>query len=168
MAKGKSFSDFDQGKIIAFRDQGLSNRKIAEKLGVSHVAVKNFFKRGGDYGKRRRAGRRSKLTARDKRRILRKASNSTKSGTPLKADLGLNVSDRTIRNVINGSGLIKRARMKCASAFRAGDKPSRLRFGRQNMNKNWKPGSRFKHGAFIDFITFQVIFSTRKSGIWSK
>lgn len=45
MAKGKSFSDFDQGKIIAFRDQGLSNRKIAEKLGVSHVAVNNFFKK---------------------------------------------------------------------------------------------------------------------------
>ena len=32
--------------------------------------------------------------------------------------MGLNVSDRTIRNVINGSGLIKRARMKCAPAFR--------------------------------------------------
>ena len=141
MVKGKAFSDYDQGRIIAFCDQGLSNRKIAKKLGCSHEAVCNFFRRGGDYGKRRRAGRRSKLTVRDKRRILRKASNSTKSGKQMKADLGLNVSDRTIRNVINGSGVIKRARMKCAPAFRAGDKPSRLRFGRQNMNKNWKPVS---------------------------
>lgn len=137
MPKGKSFSERDKGKILAYLDERLSYRKIAKKLGCSHQAVGFFAKNQQTYGKRKRYGRKSKLSEREKRRILRAASNSTKSGSKLKADLGLNVSDRTIRNVINGSGRFKRARMKCAPAFRAGDKPARLLFGRQNMNKDW-------------------------------
>lgn len=143
MAKGKALSEFQRGKILAFKDQGLSNRKIAGKLNVSPTSVDNFVKNQQNYGKRRSYGRKSKLSVRETRRILRAASNSTKSGKQLKVDLGLNVSDRTIRNVINGSGRFKRARMKCAPAFRLGDKPKRLQFGRQNMNRNWKRVSCF-------------------------
>ena len=106
MPKGKAFSKLDQGRILAYHEQGQSVREIGRKLGSSHAAVFSFLQRKQNYGKRRRYGPFFKLSERDKQRILRAASNSTKSSTQIKVEIGLRVSSRTIRNIINGSGVI--------------------------------------------------------------
>ena len=78
MAKGKSLSEFEKSKVLAYRDEELSNPKIVEKLGRNHREVNNFVNYQQDYGKGRSYGRESKLTEREKRLILRAESNSTK------------------------------------------------------------------------------------------
>lgn len=139
MKRGKLFSELEKGMILAYLDQGLTYRKIAEKLGCEHHAVSNFLKNPQNYGKRRRYGPKPKVANRERRRILRAASNSTKSGAQLRRELGLEVSSRTIRRVINNSGYIIRAKMKLAVKFKKNDRPERLKFARQNMNTDWIP-----------------------------
>ena len=78
MPRGTELSDFEKGQIRAFQEIGLSNRDIATRLSRSPTVVDNFIKKKDSYGKKKRSGRRPKLTARDKRSIARAASNSTK------------------------------------------------------------------------------------------
>lgn len=143
MTQGKSFSERDRGRILAYVDQGLSYRQIAKKIcsnsKYGHKAVANFVKNQQNYGKQKRHGPKSRIFPRTKRRIWRAASNSTKSSKQIKNDLGLDIAASTIRKIINNSGWIKQAKMKKAPRFKKNDKPERLRFAHQNMNKDWIP-----------------------------
>ena len=87
MGRGSLLSDFEKGQILAKKEQGLSNRRIARDLGRSHTVVDNFIKNPEEYGTRRSAGRPSLLSDRDKRRTLREASNSTKSSMEIRSFL---------------------------------------------------------------------------------
>uniref|UniRef100_A0A7I4YDQ1 HTH_Tnp_Tc3_1 domain-containing protein n=1 Tax=Haemonchus contortus TaxID=6289 RepID=A0A7I4YDQ1_HAECO len=95
MGRGSLLSDFEKGQILAKKEQGLSNRGIARDLGRSHTVVDNFIKNAEEYGTRRSAGRPS-LSDRDKRRISREASNSTKSCMEIRSSLDLNASKGTV------------------------------------------------------------------------
>ena len=60
--RGK-LSDFEKGKIVAYKDCGLSNLKIAIKLGRSHTTIANFlkkFKATGLYSRRKVLGEKEK------------------------------------------------------------------------------------------------------------
>ncbi|XGW19025.1 hypothetical protein V3C99_003105, partial [Haemonchus contortus] len=114
MGRGSLLSDFEKGQILAKKEQGLSNRRIARDLGRSHTVVDNFIKNPEEYGTRRSAGRPSLLSDRDKRRILREASNSTKSCMEIRSSLNLNASKDTVWRVIRKSQFIVKRKMRKA------------------------------------------------------
>ena len=67
MTERTKLSEFGKGKIVAYNDCGLSNRKIAFKLGRSHTTVANFlkkFKATGSYSRKKGSGRKRKTTER--------------------------------------------------------------------------------------------------------
>ncbi|VDO40297.1 unnamed protein product [Haemonchus placei] len=111
MGRGSLLSDFEEGQILAKKEQGLSNRRIARDLGRSHAVVDNFIKNPEEYGTRRSAGRPSLLSDRDKRRILREALNSTESCMEIRSSLNLNVSKDTVWRVIRKSQFIVKRKM---------------------------------------------------------
>ncbi|RWS16678.1 hypothetical protein B4U80_15057, partial [Leptotrombidium deliense] len=61
MGSGKQLTELEIGKIIAFRDQGLSYRKIADRIGRSKTVVEHVCKDPEGYGKRKSPGRPRKL-----------------------------------------------------------------------------------------------------------
>ena len=57
MGKGKKLTETECGKILAYRDQKLSIRAIAEKIGRPPKAVYSFLSNPNDYRKKIRDGR---------------------------------------------------------------------------------------------------------------
>lgn len=96
MGGGKILSVEEITKILAFREVNLGLREIARKLGRSLCVVQNFFKNPDNYNRTKKGRPTRKLTARDKRRIINTASNSTSSCSKIKSELSLNVSKSTV------------------------------------------------------------------------
>ena len=99
MPRGTYLSDVEKGKILAFLENGLSFREIGRKLGRSDKVVRNFAKNQSQYGKNKTEGPKRKLSERDRRRIVKAASNSMKSLSQISADYGVKVSNSTISRV---------------------------------------------------------------------
>ncbi|CAI9730217.1 ---NA--- [Octopus vulgaris] len=51
MLKVKKFSDVERGKILALTVEGMSNRKITEKIRRSRKSVENFLKGPENYNR---------------------------------------------------------------------------------------------------------------------
>ena len=74
MPNGKLLNSTEKEIITRLKGEGNSNRNIAKTIGRSRTIVDNFIK-----GNQKKIGRPKKLSERDKRRILRVASNAALS-----------------------------------------------------------------------------------------
>lgn len=144
MGRGKSLSEYEKGQIVAYHNQGLSNRKIAGRVGRSLNVVNLFLNDPVNYGTRKSPGRPSKVSERDKRQIIRKASNSVVSCSTIKKDLELEVSAETVRRVIHKNPNIRRRRLRKGPAIRKENRKKRVEFGQRNTRKDWSMVSYFK------------------------
>ena len=79
MPRGTYLTDVEKGKILAFLENELSFREIGRKLARSDRVVRNFPKNKSQYGKNKTGGPKRKLCERDRRRIVKAASNSMES-----------------------------------------------------------------------------------------
>ena len=76
MGRGKRLSAEEIGKIKALHEAGNSNRNIAGRVNRSSRVVNNFVRNMENYGKNYRGGIQTATTERERRNILREASNS--------------------------------------------------------------------------------------------
>ena len=175
MAKGKILSDIEKGKIIAFKEQNLSNREIARRLGCSKDSINNFFKKGENYGKRKRYGRKEKLTTRTKRRILKvfknlievmnflkDMSNSMIGCRAIKKELSLDVSHQTIWRVAKSDPNIVRQKLRTRPHLTPTHKEARVKFAEERIwwRKKWNS---VKYGSiYLAIFLVKVIFSDEK------
>lgn len=137
MPRGKTLTEKEKGAIEAYWKSGESMRAIARKINRSHHVVQNFLANPAEYGTKKHPGRPSKLSPRDKRKIIATASNTTKSLTQIRNDCNLNVSRETIRRVLKNSPNIVRSKMLTAPLLTPFHKEKRLEFARLNMNRQW-------------------------------
>lgn len=144
MGIGTNLSEYEKGQIAAFHQQGLSCRQIQQLIGRSKTVINNFLRDPANYGTRKSTGRPSKVSDRDKRQIIRKASNSVASCSNIKKDLGLEVSSETVRRVIQKNPNIRRQRLKKAPAIRRENRRKRVDFARRNVRKDWSEVSHFR------------------------
>ena len=110
MPKRSQLNDVEKGKIEAFHQEKVGIREIARRIGRSHQVVLNYLKSPAGYGKNRKKSHKSKLSERDKREIVRIASNSQKPLQQIRQELNLSVCRETIRQVLVKSPYIKRGR----------------------------------------------------------
>ncbi|CAJ0607539.1 unnamed protein product [Cylicocyclus nassatus] len=110
MPRGQRLTDFEKGLITAYHEEQWSNRRIAE-AGRSHKVVNSYLADPQSYGQPFPSVRPSVVTARDRRRTLRAASNSTITSKQIKSTLQLNYSTRTVRRVLEQSESIVRMKM---------------------------------------------------------
>jgi IS30 family transposase len=77
MGHGKQLTEEQQGQIKAWAADNHSQREIARRLGCNKAAVSNNLKDPDKYGKCFKKRRPSKITASQKRRLLRTAASNT-------------------------------------------------------------------------------------------
>lgn len=144
MARGNKLTEYEKGQIDAHHQAGKSNRAIAFLLTRSLDVVNRYLRNPAVYGTRKSTGRPSTISERDKRRIHRAASNSVKSCSAIKKELGLNVTPEWVRRIIQSNPNIRRRRLKKAPAIKKVNKRKRVDFGRQNTRRDWSKVSHFR------------------------
>lgn len=137
MPKGSVLSEKEKGMIEAYKREGVSFREIGRRLSRSDKVIRNYLKDPGKYGTTKRKPKKSKLSPRDKRRIVKLDSNSTISLSKIKCTLGLPVCKETVRKVLHTSPYIVRSKMKKAPNLTAMHKQKRLEFAKLNMARQW-------------------------------
>lgn len=137
MGRKSKLSAYEKGKIDALRAQGVSFREIARQLGRSDHVVRNYCSNPQQYGSKSSPGRPKKLSPRQKRDIIRLASNSTKSITQIRHESGVSASKSTILRVLHNDPHIVRAKMMPVPLLKDRHKVARLEFARENMNRAW-------------------------------
>jgi transposase len=140
MPRGIPLSGEEKGMIKAFKDLKLSNRAIAAKLKRSPRVINNYVNNPGLYNTKRRSGRIPALSERQKRLIIRKASNRTITSKQIISDLKLNCSKWTVNRAINNSGILKLAKKQSSPPLTERHKQNRLKWAKDHMtwNQEWR------------------------------
>lgn len=136
MPRAPQLSQREQGKIDALHEKGLSNRQIAKKLKRSSTAIDNYVRAPHLYGIKKRTGRKPILSDREKRHIVKTASNRQVSSSQIVDELCLKVSRWTVNRALNGSGVLKYQKKQSSPALKKAHKEARLDFAKQHMT--WK------------------------------
>jgi len=89
MPSVKRLSPYEQGLIDGHKAQGLTIREVAQKIGRSPNAVSNYLRDPENYGRKNPGGRPSVLSQRDRRHVLREASNKVTAASGIKKKLSL-------------------------------------------------------------------------------
>lgn len=140
MGRGKRLSLIERGKISAYADQGKSKRWIGRKIGRSEKVVRNLLKDETNYGSKKTGPKKpTKVTPRLRRQIIKSVSNQVTSSAKVKSELGLDISARTIRDVIKKDPSIRYEKMKTKPKLTSEHKEKRLSFARNVMSwtKEW-------------------------------
>ena len=112
MVRKSALEKLEKGKIVAFKDQGLSARGITKKFIRSSGVILNFLQLQEDYGAKKSSGRLSKLSKRDKRAIIKKMSNVKTFLCELTKDPQIKVSKSTMSRIINSYKALKYKKRK--------------------------------------------------------
>lgn len=140
MGRGKQLNKSEIDRILLLRAQNQTITKIAKLLNRSRHVVYNFLKNPKIYGKKKCTGRPRATTERDRRAILRVASNHKGTARGIAKEAGISVNIRTVRRIIQSSKQIKRKRLKRKPPLSAQHKEVRLKFARNNIfwKKKWR------------------------------
>jgi transposase len=103
-------SEDTRNSILSLIDSGLSSRKVEEELEVGHATVDRVRARFRPYAPKSRGGRPAKLTAADKRRVVRmaasgKVNNAVQLTHELNNTTNVKCSVRTVRRALREAGL---------------------------------------------------------------
>ena len=139
MPLGTKLSVFEKGKLIAYKNSGLTGREIALKLNRSKTVIYNFLKNPGNYGKRKHPGRPSSVSSRDKRRIISRACSKKQTSTEIKRELDLNYSARTVRRVLQNAKQVRYGKLKSRPPLTKTQKRLRMEFAKKyiSMGDKW-------------------------------
>uniref|UniRef100_A0A915EKS9 Tc3 transposase DNA binding domain-containing protein n=1 Tax=Ditylenchus dipsaci TaxID=166011 RepID=A0A915EKS9_9BILA len=97
MPRGPELTEYEKNQIDALRAEDISYREIGRRLNRSEHFIRHYCTDPEAYNiNRHNAGRHPVLSERDKRHILREASNSETSCEKIRQNLNLNVDRTTI------------------------------------------------------------------------
>jgi transposase len=106
----RRISEDTRNGILSLIDAGLSSRKVEAQLGVSSMTVSRVRAEARPCVQKSRSGRPAKLTATDKRRLVRmvtsgKADNAVQVTRELKDITNVDYSVHTVRRALKEAGL---------------------------------------------------------------
>lgn len=137
MGRSTLLREEEKGSILAFSKSGLNVSQISREIGRSRTVIANFLKNPESYGQKRSTGRKAILNDRDKRRIIKKASNSTTSCAQLASFTGKNVSVTTVWRTLKQSKHIVLGVLRKAPHLTVRHKAARIDFALRNLETNW-------------------------------
>ena len=91
-------SDKERRQIGAFRQANYSIREIGKELNRSKTVARIYLKAPEEYGTKNNHGRPKKLTIRQQRLLIRKASTGKFSANQIKNELDLKICKSTVLN----------------------------------------------------------------------
>ena len=74
MDRGKTLSENEKGRIETFKKANCSRSRIAKELNRSINVISNYLNSPEDYGIKKSPGRKKKLSAKQERLLVRRAS----------------------------------------------------------------------------------------------
>lgn len=134
MPRGFKLSVDEMSKIDFLLQEGISKRKIAEKLGRSHGVINSYTKKDKKYGSKKRFGRVPKISPRTKRQICHYSSNNNVTAADIKAKLNLSVGVRRVCQILNDSNRFKWQKAKSKPSLKSNHINNRLVFARNHMS----------------------------------
>jgi len=137
MPRGTLLNEEEMGRIRAYNEAGFNISQISRKVGRTRCVISNFLKDPEKYGINRSSGRKPKLDDRDKRRIIKRTSNSFESCSTLTACCSKRVSRMTVWRVLQSFENIVRGVLKMAPFLKPCHKIARLQFVENNLERNW-------------------------------
>jgi len=140
MPRGKELTEFEKGEITGFATAGKSSREIGDLIGRSKTVVNNYLKLRENYGSKKRSGRKSSLTPRDKRGILRLASTEEYSVPQIKSAMNLKQHKQTIWRTINKSPNLVFTKRVRKPALKPHHIEARLKWAQEHMtwDQQWR------------------------------
>ena len=135
MPRGNLLTEFERGQIQALRSENIGFREISRRIGRSDAAVRTYLRDPENYGKSMGGVRRSAVSKRDKRAILREMSNKATTITRVKHDLQLAASKSTIWRVVSTSALINHAKMKKKPSLNDENKSNRFEWAQEHVRQ---------------------------------
>ena len=99
-------SDKERGQIEAFKKANYSIREIGKELDRSKTVVWNYVKAPEEYGTKNNHGRPKKLTVRQQRLLVKKASTGKFSANQIKNELDLKICKSTMLSYLRPSGIL--------------------------------------------------------------
>jgi transposase len=133
MPRGVELNDVEKGQIKSYKEEGVSNREIARRLGRSDGLIRNFITKKDNYGTCKRSGRKKKLTDRTKRRILKEITNTNKGVRTLKNELAPQVHHTTVWRAIKSSPSFVRRKLRKVPKLNEQHKVARVAWAEQRM-----------------------------------
>lgn len=141
MPAGKKLTEEEKVRIETLKDHTkLSNRQIASRISRSEKVIRNFLKNRTEYGRKKASGRPPKLSNPQKRALIRTASNSLKSSGALREELGLNITSRRVRQILNSCGHLENKKLMPKPKLSPQNIEARKQFAISHMSwtKEWR------------------------------
>lgn len=134
MGRGKTLSKSEIAQIDLLIEMKWSFRQIAKKINRSHHIIENYARNPENYGKNRRGSSQRATTERDRRRILKAASNSQQSAKQIKGTLDFGGSVRTVQRIIKQAPHLKRMKIQRKPALKEHHKRARMAFAEKHVS----------------------------------
>ena len=109
---GRTLTEQERGKILTFKEMGLSHRAIARKIGRSPRVIRNFLVDPKQYASKKKRGSCGRISSRDERRLLYLASNQITSASKLQRSMDLKISIRRVQQLLHDASHLRYRRMR--------------------------------------------------------
>jgi transposase len=116
------------------KDENMSNRAIANKIGRSEGVIRNLLRKGSKYGIKKKTRGSTKLTARDIGNIRRMATKERLNSSQILSELQLNVTQRHIRRILHNTPNMKWTEIQSKPRLTAAHKEARLAFAQNHIS----------------------------------
>lgn len=133
MPKGNRLTDAEQLSIKIYKEEGYSNRETARKIERSESVIRNFLKKGPNYGIKAPTKGRTKISARQTGQIRLEATRNRLSCKQIKEKLDFPVTTRHIARILSSTPNVKWTKLKSKPRLTKVHKESRLKFPRKHM-----------------------------------
>lgn len=134
MGRGSILSEDERRVIDNARANDFSIRSIANLIGRSPTAVRNYVNDPASYGTKKSPGRPPKLSDAATRRLFREASRTGKSSSKLVSELDLPVNPRRVREILRKSGIFSFQKRRGVPELTKDHRNKRLEWARKHVD----------------------------------
>ena len=143
MGRGKKLSACEIHTILKLKDEQYSVAQISKVTNRNRKVITNLLKDPENYGKKTSSGHPQSLSARDKRAILRAASNSKMTARQLSQlahCVGIDTNVKDVRRVLKKCKHLVRKKLQKKPWLNEQHKTNRLRFAEKHIHmiKKWR------------------------------
>lgn len=145
-------TDLEKGKILAYSETGHSKSAISRLIGRSRTVISNFLLKGDKYGLKKPTKGNTKIDKKTKRRIIRHVKSTKSSSNDVKGDLKLNVTARTVRNVLSKTNFMHFSKIQTKPVLTKAHRCKRLTYATECLKK----GNFWSSVCFVDEKRFNL------------
>lgn len=120
--------------VRELKKDGKSNREIARRIGRSEAVIRNVLKKGNAYGVKKKTKGNSKISNRDRNRIIQLGETGNYSAAQIKEELSLPITNKRVAQILRGSNHLKYTKKAKKPNLTPVHVEARLKFAKKYMS----------------------------------